>query len=144
MDWMLKSMSIHQMDNKGIVKSNFVTSCIAFRGSIPIVPSLTKFVNSHSNISLFIFHRKILILYLAIYANEIILISNNEHLLAKFFSNFLIDSPLRILLYWHTSYVLRYFPLNGLLLSQQKYIVDFLTKAKIANSKEAYTSLLLN
>ena len=96
---MLKSMSIHQMDNKGIVKSDFVTSCLAFRGSIPTVPSLTKFVNSHSNISLFIFHQKILILYLAIYANEIILISNNEHFLANFFSNFLIDSPLRILLY---------------------------------------------
>ena len=32
---MLKSMSIHQRDNKGIVKSNFVTSCLAFRGSIP-------------------------------------------------------------------------------------------------------------
>ena len=78
-------MSIHQMDNKGIVKSDFVTSCLAFRGSIPTVPSLTKFVNSHSNISLFIFHQKILILYLAIYANEIILISNNEHLLANFF-----------------------------------------------------------
>ena len=34
---MLKSMSIHQRDSKRIVKSNFVTSCLAFRGSIPIV-----------------------------------------------------------------------------------------------------------
>ena len=34
---MLKSMSIHQRDSKGLVKSNFVTSCLAFRGSIPIV-----------------------------------------------------------------------------------------------------------
>ena len=34
---MLKSMSIHQRDSKGIVKSNFVTSCLAFRGSIPIM-----------------------------------------------------------------------------------------------------------
>ena len=32
---MLKLMSIHQRDSKGIVKSNFVTSCLAFRGSIP-------------------------------------------------------------------------------------------------------------
>ena len=32
---MLKSMSIHQRDNKGTVKSNFVASCLAFRGSIP-------------------------------------------------------------------------------------------------------------
>ena len=31
---MLKSMSIHQKDNDGIVKSNFVTSCLAFRISI--------------------------------------------------------------------------------------------------------------
>ena len=32
---MLKSMSIHQRDNMGIVKSNFVKSCLDFRGSIP-------------------------------------------------------------------------------------------------------------
>ena len=31
---MLKLMSIHIKDNKGIVKSNFVTSFIAFKGSI--------------------------------------------------------------------------------------------------------------
>ena len=30
-------MSIHQRDSKRIVKSNFVTSCLAFKGSIPIV-----------------------------------------------------------------------------------------------------------
>ena len=35
MGWMLKSMSIYQRDSKGIVKSNFVTSCLAFWGSIP-------------------------------------------------------------------------------------------------------------
>ena len=28
-------MSMHQRDSKRIVKSNFVTSCLAFRGSIP-------------------------------------------------------------------------------------------------------------
>ena len=32
---MFKSMSIHQKDSKAIVKSNFVTSCLAFRSSIP-------------------------------------------------------------------------------------------------------------
>ena len=32
---MLKLMSMHKRDNKGIVKSNFFTSCLAFRGSIP-------------------------------------------------------------------------------------------------------------
>ena len=37
---MFKSMSIYQNDNKRIVKSNFVTSCLAFRGSIPIVVSI--------------------------------------------------------------------------------------------------------
>ena len=31
---MLKSISIHQRHCKGIVKSNFVTSCLSFRGSI--------------------------------------------------------------------------------------------------------------
>ena len=36
MSWMLESMSIHQKDSKGMVKSNFVTSCFAFRSSIPI------------------------------------------------------------------------------------------------------------
>ena len=34
MSQMLKSMSIHQMDTKEIVKSNFVTLCLAFRGSM--------------------------------------------------------------------------------------------------------------
>ena len=34
---MLKSMSIHQKNNNGIVKSNFVTSCLAFRSSILIL-----------------------------------------------------------------------------------------------------------
>ena len=37
---MLKLMSIHQRDNKGIVKSNFVTSCL--RGSIPKVGALVS------------------------------------------------------------------------------------------------------
>ena len=36
MSWMLKSMSIHKRDSKGIAKSNFVTSCFAFRCSITI------------------------------------------------------------------------------------------------------------
>ena len=31
---MLKSISIHQKDNKGMVKSNFVISCLAFRGLV--------------------------------------------------------------------------------------------------------------
>ena len=33
---MLKSMSIHQRDSKGIVRSYFVISYLAFRGLIPI------------------------------------------------------------------------------------------------------------
>ena len=32
---MLKSMSIHQKNSKGIFKSNSVTSYLSFRGSIP-------------------------------------------------------------------------------------------------------------
>ena len=35
-DWMLKSMTIHQKDIKRIVKSNFVVSCLDFKGSILI------------------------------------------------------------------------------------------------------------
>ena len=31
---MLKSLSIHQGNNKGIVKFNFVILCLTFRGSI--------------------------------------------------------------------------------------------------------------
>ena len=34
MSWMLKLMSMHKRDN---LKYNFVTSCVAFNGSIPIV-----------------------------------------------------------------------------------------------------------
>ena len=34
---MIKSKSIHQRDSKGIVKFNFVMSCLAFRRLIPIV-----------------------------------------------------------------------------------------------------------
>ena len=44
MDWMLKSMSIHQNNNKRIVESNFVTSCLAFRGSIPTISCLGFFL----------------------------------------------------------------------------------------------------
>ena len=32
---MLKSMSMHKMDNKGTIKSNFFTLCLVFRRSIP-------------------------------------------------------------------------------------------------------------
>ena len=32
MDWMLKSMSIHQRNSKGIVKCNFITSYLTFKG----------------------------------------------------------------------------------------------------------------
>ena len=37
---MLKSISIHPEDNKGIVRSNFVTPCLAFKGSIPTKTTL--------------------------------------------------------------------------------------------------------
>ena len=33
---MLKSMSIHKMDSKGLVKFDFITSYLAFKDSIPI------------------------------------------------------------------------------------------------------------
>ena len=36
MDIMLKSMSIHKMDSKGLVKFDFITSYLAFKDSIPI------------------------------------------------------------------------------------------------------------
>ena len=36
MAWMFNSMSIYQKDSKGEIKSNFVTSYLAFRDSIPI------------------------------------------------------------------------------------------------------------
>ena len=39
---MLKSMSIHQNDSKGTVKFNFVTTCLAFRGSTQQTPSGPK------------------------------------------------------------------------------------------------------
>ena len=31
---MLETMLIHKMDNKGTMKSNLITSCLAFKGSI--------------------------------------------------------------------------------------------------------------
>ena len=36
---MIKSKPIHQKDSIGTIKSNFVTSCLAFRGLIPINPT---------------------------------------------------------------------------------------------------------
>ena len=33
---MLKSMSMHKNDNKGLVKFDFITSYLAFKNSIPI------------------------------------------------------------------------------------------------------------
>ena len=36
MDWMIKSMLINKRDNKGTMKFNFVTSCLAFRISITL------------------------------------------------------------------------------------------------------------
>ena len=36
MDIMFKSMSIHKMDSKGLVKFDFITSYLAFKDSIPI------------------------------------------------------------------------------------------------------------
>ena len=52
---MLKSMLIHQRDSKGIIKSNFVTSCFAFRGSIPMVnyPPLKVMLPSYMKITLY-------------------------------------------------------------------------------------------
>ena len=35
MSLMLKSISMHRRDDKRIVQSNFITSCLAFKGSIP-------------------------------------------------------------------------------------------------------------
>ena len=41
--WMHKSMLIYQKDSKGIVKSNFVTSRLAFGGLIPTLLSSITF-----------------------------------------------------------------------------------------------------
>ena len=58
---MLKSMSIHQKDRKGTINSNFVTSCLAFKGLIPTLSFLTHIVgisymiNESSFMSFFFF-----------------------------------------------------------------------------------------
>ena len=56
---MLKSMLIYQRDNKGIIKSNFVTLCFAFRGLISMVnyPPLKVMLPSYMKIMLYALHR---------------------------------------------------------------------------------------
>ena len=46
---MLKSMSIYQNDSKEIIKSNFVTSFLAFRGSILIICRLSDHTSHKIN-----------------------------------------------------------------------------------------------
>ena len=43
MSWILKSISMHKNDSKGIVKFDFVTLCLTFMGSIP-----TRVCGSHT------------------------------------------------------------------------------------------------
>ena len=52
MSWMLKPMSIYQRDNKEIVEYNFITSCLAFWGSIPTNMSHIEGIN----IYIYIYH----------------------------------------------------------------------------------------
>ena len=47
---MLKSMLIYQRDSKGIVKSNFVTSCLTFRGSIPTIMCLEQSLSRYCSL----------------------------------------------------------------------------------------------
>ena len=61
--WMFKWMPIHQKDNKWIVNSNFVTSCLVFRGSIPRLCSLYLTI-----IIFFIFFSLILTLLTSLYS----------------------------------------------------------------------------
>ena len=53
MSWMLKSMLVHLKDNKGIVKSYFATSCLAFRGLNPnsiFLPVPMVLVQAHATL----------------------------------------------------------------------------------------------
>ena len=44
--WILESMSIHKKkDSKGLVKSNFVISCLGFRGLILTFTTLIVYVD---------------------------------------------------------------------------------------------------
>ena len=48
MGWMIKSMSIHQMDSKEIIKFNFITSCLAFMGSIPTFMLVLLYIDGYA------------------------------------------------------------------------------------------------
>ena len=85
MGWMFKYMSIHQNDSKKTLKSNFITSCLAFRGSIQQHFSHHQNKNSQNsiqkpilNISKLQFQRHNVLVYKTKRTKEIMKISENK------------------------------------------------------------------
>jgi hypothetical protein len=102
----------------------------------------SRFRNSHSNTSLFIFHSAPHVLYLLVYVDDIIVTGSNDTVLSQFVSSLakrFSRKDLGDLSYFLGVEVISH--KHGLLLSQRRYITDLLTRLHMHEAKPVLTPL---
>ncbi|XP_023763032.2 uncharacterized mitochondrial protein AtMg00810-like [Lactuca sativa] len=100
---------------------------------------------SHSDSSLFVFHKNSCILYLVVYVDDIILIGNDETSIKNFITRLHTEFSIKDMgtLNYFLGLEVAYTP-DGLFLNQSKYAHDILTRASLLDSKPVATPLSTN
>lgn len=103
------------------------------------------FTNSIADASLFIYNQNGVLLYMLVYVDDIILTGNNNTHLQKFITSFSTRFSLKDL--GNISYFLgmeAHRNTQGLLLTQNRYIADLLTRTKMSGAKPVATPMCPN
>ena len=111
----------------------------------PYLPDLSLgFVTSHADLSLFVYSRGNSLLYLLVYVDDLIITCSEPSLvdtiIRKLDSKFS-TKDLGVLYFFYGVEVLA--TPTGLLLSQQKYVIDLLSKHNMLGSKPIFTLLVV-
>jgi hypothetical protein len=101
------------------------------------------FSNSLADTSLFIFHQNSHLIYLLVYVDDIIVTGDNENAVNKFIHCLAARFSLKDLgpLTYFLGVEVQPHPAGGMLLSQQRYIMDLLNRTNMAHAKPTSTLL---
>jgi hypothetical protein len=102
------------------------------------------FTCSRVDVSLFVFHKPACIIYLLLYVDDIVLTGNNPSLLQKFTAHLSREFSMKDLgpLHYFLGIEVQHTP-TGLFLSQTKYALDLLKRAKMADCKPIATPMVV-
>ncbi|KAG8489320.1 hypothetical protein CXB51_017422 [Gossypium anomalum] len=101
-----------------------------------------EFINSIADASLFVFRGHSTVIYLLVYVNDIIVTGNTSSTISQFLQHLSDRFSLKDLSHLHYFLGVKVIPyVDGLFLSQRKYIVDLLSKAQITEAKPVSTPM---